>query len=99
MTVYCNSDKHRGHLLVGYFDFDSLEIYTGMSKRWWRSELPKVPHLRLPGKILFRKSDVDAHLQQFMKVPEPLDLRGLVDRVVQPRLRGSKGRFKVGDRG
>lgn len=95
MRDYRNSDHHRGHLMVGYFDFAALEIYTGMSKRWWRSELPKVPHLRLPGKILFRQSDIDAYLQQFMKVPEPIDLRGLLDRVIPtPRRRGSKGRFR-----
>lgn len=83
---------------IGYFDFAALEIYTGMSRRWWRYELPKVPHLRLPGKILFRKSDVDEHLRQFLQVPEPVDLRGLLDKVVRPsRPRGGRGRFKSGE--
>ena len=80
-----------------YLDFDALEKDTCMSKRWWRDQLPRVPHLKLPGKILFRRSDVDEYLRQFLRVPEPVDLHGLLDRVVQPRRqRGGGGRFRGG---
>ena len=78
-----------------YLDFDALEKDTCMSKRWWRDQLPRVPHLKLPGKILFRRSDVDEYLRQFLRVPEVVDLRGLLDKVIPiPRRRGSKGRFR-----
>jgi hypothetical protein len=78
-----------------YLDFDALEKDTCMSKRWWRDRLPHVPHIRLPGKIIFRRSDIDEYLQQFMKVPEPVDLRGLLDKVMPaPRRRRDKGRFR-----
>jgi hypothetical protein len=81
-----------------YLDLDALQKYTCMSKRWWRDQLPHIAHLKLPGKILFRRSDVDEYLRQFMKVPEQVDLRGLLDRVVRsPRPRGSKGRFRGED--
>lgn len=79
----------------GYLDFDALQEYRSMSKRWWRYQLPHVPHLRLPGKIIFRRSDIDEYLRQFLKVPEPVDLRGLLDKVIPPRRsRGGRGCFK-----
>lgn len=78
-----------------YLDLDITEKVTSMSKRWWRDQLPYIPHLKLPGKILLRRSDIDKYLRQFMRVPEPVDLRGLLDKVVPTRRqRGNKGRFR-----
>ena len=78
-----------------YLDLDALEQYSCMKKRWWRYQLPYISHLKLPGKILVRRSIVDEYLRQFLRVPEVVDLRGLLDKVIPiPRRRGSKGRFR-----
>jgi hypothetical protein len=81
-----------------YLDLDALEQYSCMKKRWWRYQLPYISHLKLPGKILVRRSIVDEYLRQFLRVPEPVDLRGLLDKVIPPRRsRGVRGRFKSGE--
>jgi len=83
--------------MIGYFDFEGLETYSGMGRRWWRYRLPEVPHLRLPGKILFKISDIDEYLARFRKEPEVIDLSALLNRVISsPRPRGAKGRFRKG---
>jgi len=71
--------------MIGYLDFEALERYTNMSQRWWRYRLDKVPHIRLPGKILFKASDIDEYFRQFQKTPKEIDISGLLDRVVPSR--------------
>jgi hypothetical protein len=56
----------------GYLDMEGLERYSSMSRRWWRARLKEIPVLRLPGKHLFRISDIDAFLLKFREAPPDL---------------------------
>jgi hypothetical protein len=66
--------------LIGYLDLEGLECYSCMSRRWWRCRLHEVPHIKLPGKILFLVKDVDAYLDKFRQGPQQVDLDGILAR-------------------
>jgi hypothetical protein len=56
----------------GYLDLKALEAYTSIKARTWRDYLRRPdgpPVIRLPGKILVARCDVDAFLQRFKEAP------------------------------
>ena len=55
-----------------YLDLKALEAYTSIKARTWRDYLRRPdgpPVIRLPGKLLVARADVDAFLQRFKEAP------------------------------
>jgi hypothetical protein len=68
---------------AAYLDMQGLAVYTSISVRCWRDYLRRPdapPVIRLPGKILVARLDVDAWLARFRETPGQ-DLRGMVDEI------------------
>jgi len=81
--------------VIGYLDMEGLERYSSMSRRWWRARIKEIPVLRLPGKHLFKISDIDAFLLGFREAPPDLSeayrvAEELTNRVRRIKCRRSK---------
>lgn len=65
-----------------YLPLKALSAYSGLSVRTLRTHLTRpsapLPHLRVGGKLLVRRSDFDAWVSQF-RVAHPDVVRGLVE--------------------
>ncbi|MGO9175721.1 MAG: helix-turn-helix transcriptional regulator [Desulfobaccales bacterium] len=73
-----------------YLDLQGLAAYTSVSVRAWRDYLKRPdapPVIRLPGKILVGRADVDAWLSRFRQVPGQ-GLGAIVDQVMEKIGRG-----------
>ena len=61
--------ERRSAPIVGYFSLKALAVYSGLSVRTLRGYLTNparpLPHLRIGGKILVRRSDFDAWADGF----------------------------------
>ena len=69
----------------GYLDLQALSAYTSISVRAWRDYLKRPdapPVIRLPGKLLVARVDVDAFLLRFKEAPGQ-DLAGVVNEVME----------------
>ena len=65
-----------------YFDIPALAIYSNLGASTIRAHLKKgLPHFKVKGKILIRKSEFDAWLEKY-RVNRQQDLSQLVDEVV-----------------
>lgn len=76
-----NSPKN---LEPGYLDLQGLAAYTSVSVRAWRDYLRRPdapPVIKLPGKLLVKKSDADEWLARFRQSPGQ-DLGALVEGVM-----------------
>jgi hypothetical protein len=78
-------DIERRDVLVEYFPLRVLEKYAGLSIRTLRSYLyhpvTPLPHFRVGGKILVKRSDYDAWLLRFRRC-EPASLDTMVNDVL-----------------
>jgi hypothetical protein len=76
----------------GFLDVAGAAKFFCRSPRWVRGKLREgIPHYRPGGQILFLEADLLKWMQQFKVVPEPVDLKGLIDKVVR-RTRGETPR-------
>lgn len=70
----------------GYLPLRTLAGYAGLSLRTLRGYLTHparpLPHYRVGGRILVKRSDFDAWVEQFRVAVEPQGLDALVDDVV-----------------
>jgi hypothetical protein len=75
-------------LLDPYFSLKNLSAYSDLSVRTLRTLLSRpvnpLPHYRLDGKILIKKSEFDTWLIQYRRASPPQDL----DTIVNDILRG-----------
>jgi excisionase family DNA binding protein len=66
-----------------YLPLRSLAAYSGLSIRTLRAHLvhptTPLPHYRVGGKILIRRSDFDRWMDQFRVARTPVNLNALVD--------------------
>ena len=71
---------------VGYLSLRTLSAYSGLSVRTLRTYLsdPRrpLPHYRIGGKVLVRRSDYDAWVSAF-RVVDPVGLGHVVDDVME----------------
>ena len=71
---------------AGYLSLRALSAYSGLSVRTLRSYLsdPRspLPHYRVGGKVLVRRSDYDAWVSVF-RVADPVRLGRVVDDVME----------------
>lgn len=51
-----------------YFDLKGLAQYSNLSVRTLRKYLGKIPHYRIGGKLLVKKSEFDKYLEQYREV-------------------------------
>ena len=68
-----------------YLDLKKLSLYSSLSVRTLRNMLKgpdPLPHYRLKGKILVKRSDFDRYMERF-KAIQASELRRLVDEVVK----------------
>jgi hypothetical protein len=84
--------------MTGFLDVAAAAKFLSRSPRWVRQHYRSIPHFRPPGgQILFDIADLKAWMSRFRVEPAHIDISGLVNRVVQPRRRGIKGRFRGGE--
>jgi hypothetical protein len=87
----------------GYLDLKALEAYTSIKARTWRDYLKRPdapPIIRLPGKLLVARADVDAFLQRFKEAPGQ-DLGAIVNEVMdgfKDRVSGGHARKAKGSK-
>ena len=71
----------------GYLSLRALATYSSLSVRTLREYLTHpthpLPHLKMPGKILVKKSDFDLWVEQFRVVRRASSLSDVVDDVVE----------------
>jgi excisionase family DNA binding protein len=72
---------------AGYMGLKALARYSGLSVRTLRGYLVDrvrpLPHYRVGGKLLVRRSEFDAWAAQFRVAREPASIDALVDDVVR----------------
>ena len=65
-----------------YFDLKGLSVYSAVSVGSLRDYVKTgLPHFKLKGKILIKRSEFDAWLERY-RVNKKKDLAGLVDEIV-----------------
>lgn len=57
--------------------------YLSISMRNLEKRFKRIPHFRLGGKALFKKSEIEHYMEQHRENPETLDLKQLADEVVK----------------
>ena len=81
--------KKRTKIETEYLGFQSISIYMDTSVSSLRDLFKRIdapPIYRLPGKILVRKADIDAWLEQFRQ--EPQDIDTLIDELMKNDVKG-----------
>lgn len=77
-------------LTPGYLDLKTLAVYSSSSVRWLRDRLVDkicpLPHHRVEGKILVRRSDFDSWMDHFRTADTSPGLNTLVDDVLSSLL-------------
>lgn len=80
-------EQHHHDVQDGYLSVRSLSAYAGVSVRTIRKLLVRphrpLPHYRIGGRILVRRSEFDAWTAEFRIVRPALDLNTVVDDVVR----------------
>ncbi len=70
----------------GYLPLKALAVYSGLSVRTLRDclthSMRPLPHFRVGGKILVRRSDFDTWVTQFRVSVKPMGVEAIVDDVV-----------------
>jgi excisionase family DNA binding protein len=68
----------------GLLDLVSMSAYSCLGKSTLRGYIQShgLPHYKIGGKLLFRKSEVDQWLEQYRVGPRPEDLEKNVDLIV-----------------
>ncbi len=79
----CSPDDH----LMGMRE---TAAYSGLSVTTLRKRLAEIPHFRVGGKTLFRKSEFDHWLEGYRERSEDLDLQRIADEALASVLGSDK---------
>jgi excisionase family DNA binding protein len=66
-----------------YLPMKQAAEYLGLSPRFLASRKFEIRHYRRGGKILFKRSDLDEWIEQHRREPVQMDLKRLVNQVVE----------------
>ncbi len=78
----------------GFLDIQAAAKFLCRSPRWIRGKVGEIPHYRPGGQIIFLETDLLRYMERFKVTPEPVDLKGLMERVVGPKKRRVPGARK-----